>query len=62
MSQISTPRVNICIVDPARDLCVGCGRTLEEIAEWPKLSEEERQRIIATLHERLARLAASEKA
>lgn len=62
MSQISTPCVNICIVDPARDLCVGCGRTLEEIAEWPKLSEEERQRIIATLHERLARLAASEKA
>ena len=36
-------------------MCVGCGRTLPEIAAWTRMSEAERQAIIAALPVRLAR-------
>jgi hypothetical protein len=39
-------------------LCVGCGRTGAEIAQWPGLGETERLEIMATLAERLRRLTA----
>ncbi|WP_186418919.1 DUF1289 domain-containing protein [Bosea sp. CS1GBMeth4] len=55
MSAISTPCVEICVIDPARRLCEGCGRTLQEIAQWSRLSEAERLAVMATLEERLSR-------
>jgi predicted Fe-S protein YdhL (DUF1289 family) len=51
-----SPCVKICTYDPARDLCTGCGRTLEEIGDWLELSEAERQRITAELPKRLAKI------
>jgi predicted Fe-S protein YdhL (DUF1289 family) len=54
VSVVSTPCIKICVVDPARKLCEGCGRTLAEIARWGRLSEAERLAIIAMLPERLA--------
>ena len=36
---ISTPCVKICVVDPVSALCIGCGRSVEEIAGWTGLSE-----------------------
>jgi predicted Fe-S protein YdhL (DUF1289 family) len=53
MSTISSPCVKVCVIDPASRLCQGCGRTLQEIAQWSRLSETERLAIIATLDERL---------
>lgn len=60
MAAPSTPCVNICIVDEASGLCVGCGRSLDEIAAWSGLSEGERRTIMAVLGDRLARLDAGE--
>lgn len=51
---ITTPCVQVCAVDGARGLCVGCGRTLKEIAAWGGLSETERRAIMALLPARLA--------
>jgi predicted Fe-S protein YdhL (DUF1289 family) len=45
-------------MDPATDLCVGCGRTLAEIARWGSMSETERDAVMAALPERNARRAA----
>jgi hypothetical protein len=39
-------------MDPQRGLCMGCGRTLDEIARWAQMSDEERERIIAELPHR----------
>ncbi len=50
---ISTPCVQICVVDPVSALCIGCGRTLGEIAGWGAMSEEERIAAMATLETRL---------
>lgn len=54
MTGISTPCIKICVIDPASGLCEGCGRTLAEIAQWGRLSERERQAIMAALPKRLA--------
>lgn len=50
----STPCVGVCAVDGRSGLCVGCGRTLREIAAWSGLSEPERRAIMAELPARLA--------
>ncbi|WP_249975870.1 DUF1289 domain-containing protein [Vreelandella olivaria] len=43
----STPRpispcVQVCRIEPDSSLCHGCGRTLEEIACWGRLTEAEK--------------------
>ncbi|CAN7500044.1 DUF1289 domain-containing protein [Bosea sp. LjRoot237] len=53
MSAISSPCIKICVIDPVSKLCQGCGRTLQEIAQWSRLSEAERLTIMATLEGRL---------
>jgi len=39
-------------MDPSRDLCLGCRRTLDEIARWGTMSDGERERILAELPRR----------
>jgi predicted Fe-S protein YdhL (DUF1289 family) len=51
---ISTPCVKICVIDPLSALCIGCGRTVEEIAAWMAMDEAERSAVMAGLGERLA--------
>jgi predicted Fe-S protein YdhL (DUF1289 family) len=52
--EISSPCTGICMVSAVSGLCVGCGRTLQEIARWGALSEAERRAIMATLPARLS--------
>jgi len=49
----STPCVRICVVDPVSALCIGCGRTVAEIAAWPAMAEPERIAVMAGLDARL---------
>jgi predicted Fe-S protein YdhL (DUF1289 family) len=53
MVRVSSPCIRVCILDPETGLCEGCGRTREEITRWYRLTEEERQQIMATLPERM---------
>ena len=39
-------------MDPTRNLCLGCRRTLDEIARWEMMNEQERERILAELPRR----------
>ena len=50
---ISTPCVNICVIDDLSALCIGCGRTVDEIAGWSDMSETERRTIMAVLAGRM---------
>jgi len=52
---VSSPCLKVCVVDGLTDLCLGCGRTLPEIAAWGRKSEDERLAIMATLRERMLR-------
>lgn len=51
---ISTPCIQVCAVDGRTGLCIGCGRTLKEIAAWGGLEEARRREIMAELAGRLA--------
>ena len=53
---VSTPCLKVCMVSGQTSLCVGCGRTLKEIAAWGSLNEDERKAIMAELPARLAAL------
>jgi predicted Fe-S protein YdhL (DUF1289 family) len=50
---ISSPCNKVCTIDPRSSLCLGCGRTLSEIAQWASLPETERVRIMAELPARM---------
>jgi len=41
-------------MDGASGLCLGCGRTIDEIARWAGMSPEERRDIMAVLPARQA--------
>ena len=47
-----SPCLSICVQHPQAGICVGCFRTAEEVANWAKLTPEERQRIRAELPSR----------
>ena len=49
---MKSPCVKVCRMDPERGLCLGCARTLDEIARWASFTEEERNRIMAELPSR----------
>ncbi len=48
----ASPCIRNCVM--ADGLCMGCGRTLDEIASWSGLPEHERRAIMALLPARLA--------
>ena len=50
-----SPCINICVLDAGR-CCTGCGRTVDEIARWGRMSASEQWAVIA----RLDRLRAAE--
>jgi uncharacterized protein len=43
-------------MDPARSVCFGCCRSLDEIARWGGMSDRERDEIMSDLGERRKRL------
>jgi hypothetical protein len=52
-SPISSPCIKVCAVDGRTGLCMGCGRTLKEIAGWARLSEAERLDVMDGLAARM---------
>ncbi len=49
MRSIESPCTNVCQIDRKTGLCLGCGRTLDEIATWATLSADERCAIMDRL-------------
>lgn len=47
--EIDSPCVKVCVVHPATRLCTGCLRSIDEIAEWSRMTPEERARVTAEL-------------
>ena len=46
---MKSPCVKVCQMDPEHDLCLGCARTLDEISRWARMTDGERDRILAEL-------------
>jgi predicted Fe-S protein YdhL (DUF1289 family) len=52
MDLVETPCLGICRIAPDDQLCVGCARTIEEIARWTAMSDAERRAIMDVLPDR----------
>ena len=55
-ARVLSPCVDICEIDGATGWCVGCGRTGDEIGEWPDSGDMRRQAIVDALPPRIAAL------
>jgi predicted Fe-S protein YdhL (DUF1289 family) len=53
---IKTPCIKVCVVDGESGLCLGCYRTLREVAAWASLGDGEREAILAELPSRRSRI------
>ncbi|MDI1347379.1 MAG: DUF1289 domain-containing protein [Pseudolabrys sp.] len=51
---IETPCVKICTLDARAAQCLGCGRSIDEIARWGGMSATERSRVMTELPGRMA--------
>lgn len=48
----ASPCTNACRIDPASGFCVGCRRSLDEIANWSRLDAPARLAVLAALRDR----------
>jgi len=46
---VESPCRDVCAVDG--DICMGCGRTIQEIASWQSLTEADRTQIIEEIQQ-----------
>jgi predicted Fe-S protein YdhL (DUF1289 family) len=53
---IKTPCIKVCVVDSESGLCLGCYRKLSKVAGWAKLTDAEREAIMAELPSRRSRI------
>jgi len=53
---IKTPCVKVCIVDGESGLCLGCYRTLHEVAAWASFTDAERETLMTELPARRDRI------
>ena len=51
---IESPCIKVCTLDDRSECCLGCGRTIDEIARWTAMSAAERVRVTRELPGRLA--------
>jgi uncharacterized protein len=46
---VNSPCTKVCVMDEDDRYCLGCRRTLGEIARWGEMSDAERASVMATL-------------
>lgn len=52
--EVESPCVKVCVVDPATGFCLGCFRTIDEIAGWSAMTPEACRAVLAELPDRRA--------
>ena len=54
VQQVASPCVNVCQIDSRTGYCLGCMRTIDEIADWLEMTNEEKQQVLDRLEQRKA--------
>jgi hypothetical protein len=49
---IASPCNKVCVMDTEQRYCLGCWRTLAEIAAWGSMTDEEQQAVLKQLERR----------
>ena len=53
-AEVKSPCISVCVMDPIRGYCLGCYRTLDEIANWINLERDERLQVFGAIDRRKA--------
>lgn len=56
MTELASPCIDVCDVDNTGQYCIGCGRSMDEIARWLAIGDAERSMIMEKLPDRLKQL------
>lgn len=46
---VASPCINVCTLDARTGWCVGCQRTIDEIATWGSLDDDGKRAVLAKL-------------
>ena len=52
---VPSPCIDVCSLD-GKDICLGCGRHIDEIVAWSNSAPEVKLRIVAAARERLTQM------
>jgi predicted Fe-S protein YdhL (DUF1289 family) len=48
-AEIESPCVKLCTIHPETRLCLGCARSIDEIAAWSRMTPEARRTVMTAL-------------
>lgn len=51
-TNVESPCMRECVIEPHTGYCLGCFRKLDEISFWASYTPEERRRVMERLHAR----------
>ncbi|MBV6657360.1 MAG: DUF1289 domain-containing protein [Devosiaceae bacterium] len=54
--------MGVCRIDQLTRLCLGCGRTMDEIGRWSRLTDPQRLAVMSILPGRLEKLGPQRRA
>ena len=49
---MKSPCINVCKLNSAQNICVGCYRSIGEIASWSSLTDKEKQIVLVNAEKR----------
>jgi predicted Fe-S protein YdhL (DUF1289 family) len=52
----NSPCTDVCAIDEDTGWCIGCGRTMQEIATWATLSDDARRKVLGEIDGRKAQI------
>lgn len=55
VAAVPSPCISVCRMDMDTGLCEGCLRTLDEIAAWGRMTEDDKREVWAQLAKRIAK-------
>lgn len=58
---VPSPCIDVCRIDAGSGWCEGCGRTIDEIAQWAGLDADAKRKVWDLLPQRRARALADSK-
>lgn len=56
-AEIDSPCIKLCVIHPQARICMGCYRSIDEIAGWGAMTSEARRAVMADLPTRAERVA-----
>lgn len=56
VTPVKSPCIKVCVIDGSTGWCLGCARTLKEISQWTKYTDQQRDAVIDESEARLETL------